>query len=91
MQHGPYINASLSSFSVDQSKQSDSPNGKTIPAVFFPLIPKRHFLAKFWKCQNAVSILPHEANTLLDYFALNQSYLDKGKISLVVLLPHDAK
>jgi len=91
MQQGPYIHPSSSSFSVDQSKQSDSPYGKTTPAVFFPLIHNRHFLAEFWKCQMAVSILPHEAKTLLDYFAFDQSYLAKGKIFQVVLLPHDAK
>jgi len=30
----------------------------------------RHLLVKFWKCQNAVSILPHEAKELLELFCL---------------------
>ena len=29
--------------------------------MHFPLMPNRHFLVEFWKCQKAVSILPHEA------------------------------
>ena len=33
---------------VDQSKQSDSPNGKITPVVLLPLMPNRHFLVKFW-------------------------------------------
>jgi len=56
--------------SLDQSKQSDSPNGKTTPAVLFLLMPNRHFLVKFWKCQKAVPILPHEAKALLELFCL---------------------
>jgi len=55
---------------LDQSKQSDSPNGKMTPAVLFPLMPDRHFLVKFWKCQKAVSILPHEAKARLKLFCL---------------------
>jgi len=39
----------------------------------------------------AVPILPHEAKALLDYFAINQSHLPKGKIAPVALLPHEAK
>ena len=35
--------------SIDQSKQTDSPNGKITPAVLLPLMPNRHFLVKFWK------------------------------------------
>jgi len=65
---GPYANPSVSSLSLDQSKQSDSPNGKIAPAVPFPLMPNRHFLVKFWKCQKAVSILPHEEKALLEIF-----------------------
>jgi len=38
------------------------------PAVLFPLMPNRYFLVKFWKCQKAVSILPHEAKALLKVF-----------------------
>jgi len=56
-----------------QSKQSDSPNGRITPAVLFPLMPNRHFLVKLsWKCQRAVSILPHddEAKALLELFCL---------------------
>jgi len=56
--------------SLDQSKQSDSPNGKITPAVLFFLMPNRHFLVKIWKCQKAVSILPHEAKALLELFCL---------------------
>jgi len=54
--------------SFDQSKQSDSRNGKITPAVLFPLMPNRHFLVKFWKYQKAGSILPHEAKALLELF-----------------------
>jgi len=77
--------------SLDQSKQSDSPNGKITPTVLFPLMPNRHFLVKFWKCQKAVSILPNGAKALQNYFAFNQSYLAEGKIIPVVILPHKAK
>jgi len=65
MQQGPYANPSASSLSLDQSKQSDSPYGKITPAVLLLLMPNRHLLVKFWKCQKAVSILPHEAKTIL--------------------------
>jgi len=54
--------------SLDQSSQSDSPNGKITPAVLFPLMRARHFLVKFGKCQKAMSILPHEAKALLELF-----------------------
>jgi len=64
------IEASVLSWSLDQSKESDSPNGKITPAVLFPLMPNRHFLVKFWKCQKAVSILSHEAKALLELFCL---------------------
>jgi len=77
--------------SHDQYKQSDSPNGKITPAVLFLLMPNRHFLVKFWKYQKAVSILPDEEKALLDYFAFNQSYLAKGKITPAVLLLHEIK
>jgi len=70
MQQGPYANPSISSLSLDQSKQSDSPNGKITPAVLFPVMSDRHFLVKFWKCQNVVSIFPHEAKALLEIFCL---------------------
>jgi len=70
MQQGPYANPSISSLSLDQSKRSDSPNGKITPAVLFPLMPIRHFLVKFWKCQKSVSILPHVAKALLEIFCL---------------------
>jgi len=33
-------------------------------------MPKRHFLVNIWKCQKAVSILPHEAKALLELFCL---------------------
>jgi len=39
-----------------------------------------------------VSILPHEAKTLLEnIFSIKQSYLAKYKISPVVVLPHETK
>jgi len=77
--------------SLEQSKQSDSPDGKITQAVLFPLMPNRHFLVKYWNCQKAVSILPHEAKALMNYFAFNQLYLAKGKIAPAILLPHEAK
>jgi len=91
MQQEPYANPSILPLSLDQSKQSDSPNGKITPAVLFPLMSNRHFLVKFWKCQKAVSIFPREAKPLLKYFAFNLSYLAKANIAPVVLLPHEAK
>jgi len=56
--------------SLDQSKQSDSPNGKITPAVLFPLMPNGQFLVKFWKFKKAVAVLPHEAKALLELFCL---------------------
>jgi len=70
MQLGPYANPSASSWSLHQSKQSYSFNGKITPTVLFLLMPNWHFLVKFWKCQKAVSILLHEAKTLLELFCL---------------------
>jgi len=70
MKQRPYANPSVSSLSLDQSNQSDSPNGKITPAVLFPLKPNRHFLVKFRKHQKAVSILPHDAKALLEIFCL---------------------
>jgi len=79
--------------SLDQSKQSNSPNGEVTPAVLFLLMPNGGFLVKFCKCQKAVSILPPETKALLEwnYFGLIQSYLAKGKITPVALLPHETK
>jgi len=37
---GPYANPSISSLSLDQSNQSNPPNGKINPAVLFPLMAK---------------------------------------------------
>jgi len=54
-------------------------------------MPNRHFLVKLWICQEAVSIVPHEAKALLEYFAFNHSYLSKGKTASVVLLTHEPK
>jgi len=51
----------------------------------------RHLLVKFWKCQKTVTILPHEAKALLDYFPFSQLYFAKGKIARVVIFPHEAK
>jgi len=68
MLQGPYTISSVSSLSLDQPNQSDSPNGKITPAVLCLWWQNRHCLVKFWKCQTAVSILPHEAKALLDLF-----------------------
>jgi len=38
-----------------------------------------------------VSILPHEAEALLELFCLQPIYLAKGKIVPIVLLPNEAK
>jgi len=54
--------------SFDQSKQSNSPNGKITPAVLFLLVPNGHFLVKFCKRQKSVPILHHEAKALLELF-----------------------
>jgi len=66
----PDANPSVSTLPLDQCKESDSPNGKTTPAVHFLLMPHRHLLVEFWKCQKAVSILPYEAKALLELFCL---------------------
>jgi len=39
----------------------------------------------------AVSILSLDSKALLQLFCLQQSYLAKGKIAPVVVLPHEAK
>jgi len=77
--------------SLDQSKQSDSPKGKITPAVLFPLKPNIHFRVNFLKRQKVVSILPHDSKPLLELFCLHPTYLPKGKIAQVVILPHEAK
>jgi len=63
-------NQSVPSLSLDQSKQSDSPDGKITPAVLFPLKPNIHFVVNFWKRQKAASILPHKSKPLLELFYL---------------------
>jgi len=82
MQQGHYANPSVSSMSLDQSKQSDSPNGKITPAVFFSLMPNRSFLnfenAK-WQCLFCLIRQKHCWN----YFAFNQLYLAKGKLAYI--------
>jgi len=47
MLQGPYTNPRVSSLSLDQSKQLDSPNGKITSAVLLALMPNIHFLVKF--------------------------------------------
>ena len=47
MQQRPYANPSVSPLSLDQSQQSDSPNGKITPAVLLHLMPNRHFFVNF--------------------------------------------
>ena len=54
-----------SSLSFEQSK---SPNGKITKARFCFMRQNRHCLVKLWKCQMAMSILPHEAKVLLQLF-----------------------
>jgi len=38
--------------------------------LFSRISNARHFLVKFWKCQKAVCVLPHEAKALLEIFCL---------------------
>jgi len=40
MLHGPYANPSVWALPLDQSNQSDSPNGKITSAVLLPLMAK---------------------------------------------------
>jgi len=40
MLQGPYANPSISSLSLDQSNQSDPPNGKINLALLIPLMTK---------------------------------------------------
>jgi len=70
MLQGPYADLSASSLSLDQSNQSGSPNGKITPASLW--WQNKHCLVKFWKCQKAGSILPHDAKSLLELFCLQQ-------------------
>jgi len=79
------------SWSLDQSKQSDSTNGKITPAMLLPLIPNRHFLVKFWNARRLCLFCLMRQKHCWKYFAFNQLYLAKGKIAPVVLLPHEAK
>ena len=60
----------ISSLSFDQSKQSDSPNGKITLAVLCFMRHNRHCLVKLCKCQKTMFILPHEAKALLQLFCL---------------------
>jgi len=55
------ITTGLSSLSFDLFYQSGLPNGKITLALLLPLLAKENCHAKFWKSQNAVFILPHEA------------------------------
>ena len=45
-------------------------------------MPNRHFLVKFWKCQKAVSILPHAAKALLEVFCFQPIVIDERQNSL---------
>jgi len=44
-------------------------------------MPNRHFLVQFWKCQKAVSVLPHEAKALLEVFFLQPILIGKRQNS----------
>jgi len=90
MQQGPYANPSVSTLSLDQFQQSDSPNGKITPAVLLHLMPNRHFV-NFRNAKRLCLVCLMRQNHCWKCFAFNQSYLAKGKIALVVLLPHEAK
>ena len=81
---------SVSSLSQDQSKQSNSPDGKITPAVLFPLMPNRHFLAKFWNANKLRLFCLMRQKHCWKYFAFNQLHLAEGKITSVVLLPPEA-
>jgi len=86
MKQGPYTNPSVSSLSLYQSKQSDSPDGKISQAMLFPLVA-RHFMDG--KRLSLFCLMRQKY--FWSYFAFNQSYLAKGKIAPVVLLPHETK
>jgi len=70
MLQGSYANSSVSCLSLDQSNQSDSPNGKITPPMLYLWWQDRHCLIKFCKCPTVVSISPHEAKALLELFCL---------------------
>jgi len=91
MQQRPYANPSVSPLSLDQSQQSDSPNGKITPAVLLRLMPNRHFFVNFRNAKKLCLVCLMRQNHCWKCFAFNQSYLAKGKIALVVLLPHEVK
>ena len=84
-------NQSVPSLSLDQSKQSDSPNGKITPAVLFPLKPNIHFLVNFGNAKRLCLFCLIIQNHCWNYFAFNQLYLAKGKIAPFLVLPHEAK
>jgi len=70
--------------SLDQSKQSDSPNGKITPAVLFPLMPNRHLLVKnFGNAKRLCLFYLMRQKHCWNYFAFNQSYWAEGKIAAV--------
>ena len=67
------ITTGLSSLSLDQFYQPGLLNGKITPSM---LLQNKHCHVKFWKCQNAVSILPHEAKKHT-WFYMGGSGLDR--------------
>jgi len=77
------------SFSLDQSKQSDSANGKITPAVLFPLMQNRHIPVNFGNAKKLCQVCLMTQKHCWNYFAFNQLYLAEGKIAPVVLLPRE--
>jgi len=88
---GSYANPSVSSLSLDQSKQLDSPNGKITLEVLFHLMPNRDFLLNFGSAKRLCLFCLIRHKDCYNYFAFNQSYLAEDKIAPVLLLPHEAK
>jgi len=76
---------------LDQSKQSDSPNGKITPAILSPLMHNRHLLVKFGNAKRLCLFCRMRQKHCWNYFVVNQSYLAIGKRAPVVILPHGAK
>jgi len=84
MYQKPFAYPSVSSLLLDQSKQSDSANGKIALAVLFPMKPNRHFLLNFGNAKRLCLFCHMMQKHCWNYFAFNQSYLAEGKIAPVV-------
>ena len=62
--HSGFLNATVSSLSLDQFYQVGLYDGKKTLAMLLSLWRNKHCLVKFWKFWKAGSILPHRQNII---------------------------